>query len=66
MGGIICLKNIGRSLNNQSLIANWRRAYLEGGPYQLNHPIGRPSKMHKEKKPNKDLQHIFSSEKEEL
>lgn len=53
-------------LNNPSLIANWRRAYLEGGANQLNNPIGRPSDMHKKPKLSKKSQRMNLSEKEEL
>ena len=53
-------------LNNPSLIANWRRTYLEGGANQLNNPIGRPSNMHKKPKLSKKSQKMNLSEKEEL
>lgn len=53
-------------LNNPSLIANWRRAYLEGGTSQLNKPIGRPSNVNKKKKQNKESKQTVDSEKEEL
>ncbi|MGX7108669.1 transposase [Facklamia miroungae] len=33
------------NLTNPSMIANWKRIYLEGGSEALNRPIGRPPKV---------------------
>lgn len=57
-------------LNNPSLIANWRRVYLEGGAQNLEKPIGRPPEVKKKSDQkntnNKKLKSSVSSEKEEL
>lgn len=42
-------------LTNPSMIANWHRAYTEGGTAALEKPIGRPPKM--TKKPTKKSLH---------
>lgn len=53
-------------LNNPSMIANWKRQYLQGGREALNKSIGRPSKMVK-KPSNKQLkQQLKHTESEEL
>ena len=54
-------------LNNPSLIANWKRKYLEEGIGGLEKPSGRPSKMTSDKsKKNKNDKKLTESEELEL